>query len=83
MSRVSKYKQHLAKIVLLLVEGIKCYKDIKQIKKNKAFQIQQKEKDDFCDKYMSNHIRDSSSNKFSFNEKGEKTDNNKRHKKRQ
>lgn len=37
--RVSKRKQHLAKIALLIVEGNKPRKDIRQIKRDRAFQI--------------------------------------------
>ena len=56
MPQVSKRKQHLAKIARLVVESIKRRKDIKQIEKNKAFQIQQREEDNFWDEYESNLI---------------------------
>ena len=63
MPQISKLRQHLVKIVLLVVEGNKRRKGIRKIKKDKAFLIQQREKDDFWDKYESNLMRD-----FSFDE---------------
>lgn len=37
MPQISKYKQYLAKIALLVIKDDKCYKDIRQIKKDKMF----------------------------------------------
>ena len=66
MPRVSKRKQHLAKIALLEVEGNKRRKDIRQIEKNRAFQIRQREEDNFWDEYESDLVRDSSSGGSSY-----------------
>ena len=65
MPRVSKRKQHLAKSAPLIVEGIKRRKDIRQIKKDRTFWIQQREEDDFWDEYESDLVRDSSSDESS------------------
>lgn len=83
MPQVSKRKQHLAKIALLEVKSNKCCKNIRQIKKDRVFQIQYREENNFWDKYKSNLVRNSSSNKSSFNKKEEKKDNNKKDEEKQ
>ncbi len=65
MPRVSKRKQHLAKIAPLVVEGNKRRKDIRQIEKYRAFRIRQREEKDFWDEYESDLVRDTSSDESS------------------
>ncbi len=62
MPRVSKRKQHLAKIAPLVVEGNKRRKDIRQIG---AFQIREREENGFWDEYESDLVRDTSSDESS------------------
>ena len=83
MPRVSKRKQHLAKIAPLVVEGIKRRKDIRQIEKDKAFRIRQREEDDFWDEYESDLVRDSSSDESSSDGEEEEVDSDKGHEERQ
>lgn len=66
MPRVSKCKQRLAKIALLVVEGNKRCKNVRQIEKNRAYQLRQQEEDDFWDEYESDLTRDSSSDESSL-----------------
>lgn len=75
MPRVSKRKQHLAKIAPLVVEGYKRRKNIRQIEKDRAFQIRQREDDDFWDEYESDLVRDSSSDESSSDGEEEEVDN--------
>ena len=83
MPRVSKRKQHLAKIAPLVLEGIKRRKDIRQIEKDRAFRIRQREEDDLWDEYKSDHVRDSSSGESNSDEEEEKVDSDKGHEERQ
>ena len=83
MPRVSKRKQHLAKIAPLVVEGNKRRKDIRQIEKDRAFRIRLREEDDFWDEYESDLVRDSSSDESSSDGEEEEVDSDKGHEERQ
>ena len=74
MPRISKRKQHLAKIAPLVVEGNKRRKDFRQIEKDRTFRIRQREDDDFWDEYESDLVRDSSSDKSSSDGEEEELD---------
>ena len=82
MPWVSKRKQHLAKITPLVVKGIKYRKDIRQIKKNKVFQIQQREENDFWDEYESDFVKDSSFDESNSNGEEEEVDSDKENEER-
>lgn len=75
MPRVSKRKQNLAKIAPLVVEGNKRRKNIRQIEKDRAFQLRQQEEDDFWDEYESDFVRNSSSDESSSDEEEEEKNN--------
>ena len=75
MPRGSKRKQHLAKIAPLVVEGNKRRKNIRQIEKDRAFQLRQQEEDDFWDEYESDFMRNSSSDESSSDGEEEKENN--------
>ena len=83
MPRVSKRKQHLAKIAPLVVEANKRRKDIRQIEKDRAFRIRQREEDDFWDEYESDLVRYFSSDESSSDGEEEEVDSDKGHEERQ
>ena len=51
MPRLNKHKQHLVKIAPLVMKSNKRRRTIKHFKLDAAFQIQQRQDDDFWDKY--------------------------------
>ena len=51
MPRLSKRKQYLAKIAPLVIESNKRRKTIKHFEPDAAFQIRQRQDDDFWDEY--------------------------------
>ena len=65
------------------MEGNKRRKDIRQIEKDRAFRIRQREEDDFWDEYESDLVRDSSSDESSSDGEEEEVDNDKGHEERQ
>ena len=83
MPRISKRKQHLAKTAPLVVEGNKRRKNIRQIEKDRAFRIRQREEDDFWDEYESDLGRDSSSDESSSDGEEEEEDGEKVYEERQ
>lgn len=66
-----------------MVKSNKRYKDIRQIEKNKVFQIWQRKEVNFWNKYKSDFVKNSTSDKFNFNKKEEEIDSNKRYKEKQ
>lgn len=64
------------------MEGIKHHKDIRQIEKDKAFWIWQREEEDFWDEYESNLVGDSSSDNSSSDKEEEEVDSDKGHEER-
>lgn len=63
MPQLSKRKQQLAKIAPLVLESVKCRKVISQLDREEAFQIQQRQEDNFWNKYKSDPGGYSSSDK--------------------
>lgn len=58
------------------MENNKHYKNIRQIEKERVFQLRQQEENDFWDEYKSSFIRYSSLDKFSSNKEEEEKNNN-------
>ena len=78
MPRVSKRKQHLAKIAPLVVEDNKRCKDIGQIEKDRAFWIWQREENFFWDECENDLVGNISSNESSSDEKEKEEDDDER-----
>lgn len=58
-----------------MIKGNKHQKNIRRIRKNRVFQLQQQEKDNFWNKYKSNFMRNCSSDKSSSDGEEDEKDN--------